>query len=354
MPRLRFYDLRTSRLPEVVGLCQADGLRLANYVNSAQRRLLLAREAGDEGWWGTWAEVAFPGVSRDAPHITCPREIARVERLNVCSYPVQLHNQFYEYLEFGNGRMPKVCRTSSRWFCTTEALTRNNVVTFASQTVSPCYIRAYTTDPVDVEAAKRVLVQGTDTANEPVYTQDVAVQVQGEFITLDSPFVQTTNQFTALTGFQKDVTYGVVQIFQVDPATGDERLLLTMQPGEKVAGYRRYYLHNLPANCCLVPSTGNQTLTVTAIVKLELIPAVVDTDYLLLQNLEAIIEECIAVRMSEMDNVEAQRLASIHHVNAIRLLNSEIAHYLGKQSPAVGFHPFGSARLENQKIGQLI
>lgn len=345
-------DFRLSRAPRVLGLCNDNFPAISEYANGAQRRLIMAREAGDEGWWGTWAEIAFPGVSRLTPYITTPREVARVEKIDVCQRPVPVQNQFYEYLDFGNGRLPKTTRCSGDWHCNPLALTRNSVVTFADQTVFPCTLRVYPSNSVDSGASRRVLFQGLDANNTVIYTQDVLNNVKGVFVTINSPFVDTPMTFNQITGIQKDVTQGDIQIFQVDPVTGDETALLTMQPSELVAGYRRYYLNSLPANCC-----GNgpiTTVTATAIVKLELIPASVDTDYLLIQNLEALIEESIAIRMSEMDNTNAQQLAAVHHINAIRLLNSEITHYLGKQSPAVNFAPFGTARLEHQGIGSMM
>jgi len=340
----------------VVGICKENQPGCANYANRAQQRLIYAKEAGDEGWWGSFAEVAFNNVSRSEPYITTGREIARLEAINVCDHPVQLNNQYYEYLQFGNGRMPKLCHRNGNWQCITEAYARNSAITFINQSVFPCYLRVYASNPDDIGAARRVLFQGIDSTNSVIYSQDGIANVQGVFVTIDTPFAQTAIELNQITGIQKDPTQGSVQIFQVDPSTGAQTLLVTMEPTETVAGYRRYYLNHLPNNCCRLPSgtVPPQPVRVTAIAKLELIPAVVDTDYLLLQNLEALIEECIAIRMSEMDNAASQQLAAIHHINAIRLLNSEITHYLGKQSPAVQFSPFGSARLERQAIGTLI
>ena len=99
MQRLRLIDCRLSRLPSVVGLCQADIPGIAQFVNSAQRRLLMCKEAGDEGWWGTFAEISFL-ANRHHPYITLPREIARIEAMSVCDRPVPVNNQFFEYLEF--------------------------------------------------------------------------------------------------------------------------------------------------------------------------------------------------------------------------------------------------------------
>jgi len=350
MPRLRLYDIRMSRLPELVGKCQADIPSIANYVNSAQRRLLLCREAGDEGWYGTWAEVAFSLVSRTNPYITCPREIARLEKLTVCRQPVFIQNQFYEYLDYGNGRMPRLYRDN---YCNTQAYSRNNVITFANLASPPKTIRIYWTDAADVSAAKRVLLQGTDSSDTVIYSQDNLNQVQGIFLSAEMPFVDSPMTLNTLTGIQKDVTAGQVQFFQVDPTTGEQSLMLTMEPGETVAGYRRYYLNSLPSACCQRTDTS-VPVQVTAIAKLELIPAHVDTDYLLFHNLEAIIEECQSVRYSEIDNETSKKMAVEKHVQAVRLLQGELVHYLGKDKPAINFAPFGSARLSHQKIGSMI
>lgn len=350
MPRLRLYDVRLSRLPELIGKCAVDITSIANYVNSAQRRLVLCREAGDEGWWGSWVEVAFANVSRNNPYLTCPREIARIAKVQVCQEPVWIQNQWYEYLDFGNGRMPQRWRDN---FCLPEGYTRNNTLTFADLVSPPKIIRAYWTDPADIQAAKRVFIQGLDQNNTVVYSQDNLNQVMGVFVTAESPFADTPLSFNALTGIQKDTTAGDVQFYQVDPTTGDQSLILIMEPGETVAGYRRYYLNNLPTACCH-PTNTVTNVSVLAIAKLQPIPVKVDTDYLLIQNLEAIIEECQSVRYSEIDSEGAKKMAQEKHLQAVRLLQGELVHYLGKERPAVSFSPFGSAALENQKIGLLM
>lgn len=320
-------------------------------VNAAQRRLLMCREAGDEGWWGSWAEVAFNVVSRTSPYLTCPREIARLEKIDVCRRPVPIQNQFMEYLDFGNGRMPKRRQDN---LGVQNVFTRNNAITWRDLYPAPQILRAYATDPGDVNSSRRVLFQGIDPTDSVIYSQDGLNRVAGIFVTLSSPFVDTPFPFNQITGIQKDVTSGPVQIFQVDPTTGAEVLLLIMQPGERVADYRRYYFHNLPCNCCHAPGIGIQPVQVTAIAKLDLIPVVVDTDYCLIQNLEAITEECQSVRYSEIDSESAKKMAAERHTQAVRLLQGELVHYLGKTNAAVSFSPFGTARLERQRVGNMI
>lgn len=346
MKRLRLYDCRTSRLPGLIGACVGDQQTVAQYVNTAQRRLLMCKEACDDGWWGTWAEVAF-NVSCSQPYITLPREIARIESMAMCDKPIAVQNQFYEYLQFGNGRLPKTraaCRCEIR-----QSYTRNNAITFTEMTNAPQYITAYITDDRDI--GKRLLVQGNDSSENIIYSTDTDQQVTGTFLTLTTPSAQSTMTLSQLTGLQKDVTFGAVRIYQHDPTTGEEILLLTMEPSEETASYRRYYLQGVPRNCCGTNEEGN--VQITAIAKLDLIPVVADTDYCLIQNLEAIIEECASVRYAEMDSPTAKAMSQERHKLAIGFLNGELNHYIGKDQVAVNFAPFGSAHLPRQKIGRL-
>lgn len=358
MRRNRLIDFRLSRGPQAIGLCATDTDRLALMVNSAQQRLLYAREAGDEGWYGTWAEMAFT-VTQAAPYLTCPRDVARIEKMAVCQKPVAIQNEFYEYLAFGSGPQPKIC-TVNNYNCgwNVMAYSRNNAITFTDLTNAPQYIRIYTADTTGADTdtihPRRVLIQGTDANGNTIYSQDNGVQVQGIFVTIEQPFADLTQSglplgMNAITGIQKDVTLAPIQIYQVDPTTGDEVLLHIMEPSEQVASYRRYYLDRLPANC---PCSSDGVITVTGICKLELVPVVADTDYLLIQNIEALIEECQSVRYSEADSEVGKKMAADRHGQAIRLLQGELVHYYGKEKPAMSFHPFGSVNLACKGVGQ--
>src|SRR5579863_4368231 len=109
MERLRLYDMVNSDLPGILGMCVDDVPGIANAVNRAQDRLISCEEANEEGWYGSWAEMIF-AVSKRHPVITCPRGVARLEAIDTCNRPTPLRNQFWDYLEFGDGRMPKTDR----------------------------------------------------------------------------------------------------------------------------------------------------------------------------------------------------------------------------------------------------
>jgi hypothetical protein len=352
MRRIRFYDFKLSQTPNAIGLCASDNYRLAQNANAAEQRLIMAKEASDEGWWGTWAEMAFP-VSQTTPYLTLPRNIARLEAVDVCQRNIPIQNQFYEYLQFGNGRMPKF-RPRCSW-PVQGVFSRNTVPTFVDLTNPPQLIAVVPSDPADVEASRRVLIQGTDSTGNTVTSIDLQFQVQGVFLTLAAPFVVSTIPFNTITGIQKDITVGPVQIFQMDPNTGAQILLLTMEPSEQTAAYRRYFFNRLPFDCCSQSPTP-QTITVTAICKLDPIPVVSDTDYFTLQGdaaIEALNHECKAIRYERMDDMESKNMAKDHHKQAIGLLNGILNHYIGKNEIAVNFAPFGSARLARLNVGMI-
>lgn len=348
----RLKDIRFSRTPEAVGLCAADNAKLIAWINEAQERLVYA--GGETGWWGSWAKIVF-NVDSDAttPYITLPRTVARLINLDVCRYPVRIQNEFYEFLEAGIGLQPLTnCATDTRSNCNLlETYDRGEFPTFIDLAPPNKRLRFYITDSLDV--GRRVLVQGKDSNDMTIYSLDGVVQVQGIFLDLTSPFVDTPMDISVLTGLQKDQTIGPVQVYEVDTVTQEQRLISSMEPSEEVAGYRRYFFNGLPRNCCVVDNPAVTTVQVTAMAKLEFLPVVADSDYLIIQSLAALKEEVQSVRFSEMDDSLSAKQAELHHTKAIRLLNGELIHKLGKERPAIGWAPFGTAHLQLQRIGSL-
>jgi hypothetical protein len=359
MPRLTLRDVRQSRLPRCIGACTDDTPTIADAVNAAQQRLVYAGEIEDEGWYGAWARTIFNVLWTD-PYITLPRSAGRMIVSAVCKMPIAVQNSFYEFLEFGGGIEPKFSCSgtgvSTSCCGVRAALDRGEYPAFRDLGGEGRTIRVRCLDTLDTGGNYRTLIQGTNAFDKVIYSQDGIIRVLGQYLTLTDPFVDMPFTINSLTGIQKDVTNGAVQYYDVDPATGDETLILTMEPSETVSGYRRYYLNGLPRSCCPVinDDDGNPTVQVEALVKLNLMPVSVDPDYLLIQNLEAIIAECQSARYSTMDIPSAKGMAMAAHKDAIRLLQGELAHYYGTDKPAVSFNPFGSAALSKQAIGSLM
>ncbi len=346
MQRLRVLDVKQSLLPSALGICNSDTASICAFLNEVIPRLIIA--GNESGWWGTWAEMIF-NVDQAHPYITAPRGVSRFQAMDVCNQIVNVQNQFYEYLDFGYGHQPgNTCLTprSSQFM---EVYSRNNAVTFIDMPAGSI-IRVYPTDSSDVD--KRILIQGTDTSDHTVYSRDGTIQVEGVLLDLVGPFQDMPLPLNTLTGLQKDLTIGAVLIYAVNPDTNEQTLISRMEPGETTSWYRRYFINGLPQNCCCVPSAcGGTTAQVRALASLEFVPCRVDTDYTLINNLAALTAEAEAKRWEGMDNPAALAMAQNAHTRAIRLLNKELAYYIGNDNVAVNFAPFGSARFSEVMAG---
>lgn len=354
MNRLRLADFLNSRGPGLIGLCASDVAGCAEAVNAAQERLMTAREAGDTGWWGGWAEMAFDVDTTD-PYLTAPRDVARIQRVNVCTFPVNIQNQFYEYLQFGSGNWPKTtCSTTLG--APLEVYSRGFFPTFTNIDSVGKTIRAYLSSTDDI--GRRVLISGLDNNSQPLISTDDYTR-NGLWLTLANPYADlmvsgAQVEVSKITALQKDVTVGPVSFYEVDLTTGAQVLLVTMQPSESVAAYPRYYFSGLPSDCCGIPVTTSGTIQVVALAKLDLIPCRCDTDYLLIQSKEALIAECESGFLQNVQTTDAKQQAAERHRAAIRLLQGQLVHFEGQDNPAFSFAPFGTADLSLLKVGQML
>lgn len=330
-----------------MGLCQADP-QVRDYCNDAVERLMIDPLCPDEGWAEQWVSMNLTAtISNSSAYVTVPQEIVRLIVTAVCNKGIRIRNQFWEYLTFNTGLRPFTCRNSA---CgdTLQAYERGNVVTLADL-VGTKTIRIYPTDSRDV--GRRVLVQGKDQNGITILTTDpgTGVSAPGEYIVLAMPFVDTVNQFSEITGIQKDQMFGPLTFTQVDPTTAVETSLSSMEPNEGTAWYRRYLVSGIPSQtiCCASTST---TLALSALGRIGFIPVQNETDYLSLNNIPAIIEECRSVRFSRMDSPTAAQQAIVHHGRAIAYLNGQLDQIYGKTQTAVRVPVFGSQPLTRQPV----
>lgn len=328
---------------EAMGICKADN-QVRTYCNEAQQRLFMDPLCPDQGWLGATITMAFSAsVISGSAYVTTPREVARLTDAAVCTKPIHIRNGFYEYLQYGAGLQPKTCTP----FCgsTFQAYERDPVVTLAPMLPTAQKIRVFPTDPRDV--GKRVLIQGKDQNRMTVLTTDPGTgkSAPGEYLVIASPFATSLHEFLGpLTGLQKDETFGPVQIVQVDPVTGNETALSVMQTNEASAYYRQYLVSGIPnlrSACCVTVGT----LQLTAKARLDFVPVSNETDYLLIPNVPALIEESMSLRFNKMDSGNSVQMSAVHHGKALALLNGQLDAYEGKTQTAIKVPIFGSFKL---------
>lgn len=345
--RTSVYQLQQSAFPQVIGACQADLPTICAFANEAQQRLIPAM--GETGPWGGWRKIVLQ-ASRCAPYVTLPREVARIIEMSYCRMPVGIRNEFYELMEASIG-LQDFCRRTD-WCGAVRGYERGTFPSMRDVDPANQFLRLYATDPRDY--GKRLLVgPAQDQNGNGIYTQDSLNQVNGFYLTLKQPFDTSQMIVSHFTGILKDPTFGDVLLYQVDATTGAQVLLSRYAPDEISPSYRRYFLSHLPCSCnthttqqspCITGATTPGVVQVTAIAKLEPVPVNLQTDFLVIGNIPALIEEAKSIRFGRMDTANAITQEAKCHARAIKLLNDELVHYTGR-SIAVNIAPFGTAKL---------
>lgn len=342
MIRPTLSTFRSQWPAEAMGVCQAD-TAVSAYCNEAQQRLLIDPLCPDEGWANGWVRLNLTAtVQFQSAYVTVPQEIVRLIVIDVCRHPIRIRNGFWEFMEFSPGLRPKTCKANG---CDDEfqAYERDNVPTL-TDLVGTKIVRIYPTDARDV--GRRVLLQGKDQNGMVILTTDPGTgrSASGEYIPLAFPFVDSVNQYSLITGDQKDQTFGPIQMFQVDPATGAELPLSSMEPNEAAGWYRRYLISGIPNHnlCCAKPPNP---LQIEAQGRLAFKAVQNETDFLTITNTPALIEESMSIRFSRMDSTTAAQMSALHHQRALALLFGELDATYGKTNTAVRVPLFGSQRL---------
>lgn len=345
-------EAKASDVPNNVNIAPCDA-RFVALLNKAQLRLANAGR-----WWGTFQAMR---VCITDGCITWPRSVKTIEAMNLCGYGIPVRNQWFEYRE--NVCAPRIgCGTNAGsqggwngWNgCTQEQLLDRNTVCQFTNLPSYCQIRIYPT--VTTDAGKTVILQGNDQNGQPIRTIINGSYGYGEQVTLANPFVTSGFSFLPplLTGVQKQVTSGNLLVFAYDPATDTETQIAVWEPSETAPVYRRTRLAYLPrrgatsqGGCCdrgngCEPRLVCQGPVADAMVRMEFIPALVDTDWLFISHLEAIEHAMISIKLkNEREYAESE----VEYKEAIRLLRQQLDAYDPPERQVVNVEVMGTAGL---------
>lgn len=342
--RATFAQINSSRIPQVLGIC-ADSDELYSIVNEGMQRLI---ERGN--WKGSIQPVR---LCLEEGCVTLPRQILSLKAISLCDAAIPIRNQWWEYLPNGDGILkPDGCSSACAATCPgPQTLDRGFHPVFSELRGDEKKLRIYPTITGDV--GKRILIQGYDSNGDYIRTLDNGIYIDGIWITLAEPFVDSPFEIQSITGVQKEETDGDVLLYELDVPSGSERLIGRYEPSETVAEYHRYLIYGMDAGagtCC--PS--ETTKTIMALAKLDFIPVSKPTDYLFIDNIPAIKEICQSIRYSEMDNPGAQAKAVVHERRAIRELNHQKQNLNGNDQTAVKIQTQGSAQFWKKSIGRMI
>lgn len=347
---LAFAKSTASGMPAEVGLASCDP-RFVALLNEAQYEL---SERGK--WWGTYKRMR---VCVTANCITWPREVKTVEGFNQCNLSLPIANEWYEFQE--NVVAPSASSTETYCKCDQSMMLDRGVTVQFRDISTPSRIRIYPRNASD--AGKKVFLQGFDANGVRVRTLDSGSYVDGEYVTLAYPFATSTTIFSApgLTGGQKTLTDHELLIFAVAASDSTETQIALWQASEQFPSYRRNYLTDRVSRCstsgackdvgdgCSQVMSSCGDAVSDAIVRLEFIPAYVDSDWLFL-NYIAIKWMMKAIQMRTKNDLAS---SVVYEKMALRVLKSELEAYSPPEMTQINVSVGGTAKM-NRVFGGFV
>ena len=298
--KLTLADIKRP-ISKVLSMASTDS-RVVDYINEAQERLLYKGK-----WPGTYARYR---VTTDAGMITWPRQLETIEAVAIDDVPGVVRNRWFEFLESGPGILESTDKIGL------QLIDQDVAASFSDITGTGKKLRLYTDSlTASVDTGVKVLLQGYNDDGKWIRTQDGSNYVDGEYVTLTASYVETTNNFSALSGAQKPDTKGNVTVKEYNVSADTVRTIAEYEPLENLPTYRRSMIPGI---------TTSTTVTVTG--KLRFIPAENDIDWLHINNQPALKLMVMAIRKEE-NNILDEAMA--YEARALQSLQDQLMHFLG-------------------------
>jgi hypothetical protein len=304
--RLRYKDVKAV-CAEAALLCETDA-RLIDKVNQAQEMLLTRGK-----WVGTVRTFRFCVPSHNC--IVWPREIETPEAVAVCKQPIVLRSAWYEFAENGFGEIGE----EDNLFKT--LIDRGEVCAFDEVVGTNKKLAVYADK--NGNTGKYIWLEFFDANGNFVRTNVAGVETNGERIAIPNAgqYNYTTNVCMpgGLVRVKKDITVGVVRLFQYDTVTTELKPLAYYQPDEEVPAYRSSLIPSLrDAGCTQTP--------VTVRAKLRFIPARNDESFLMIPSMRAL---KLAVKAVKKEDDDLTGEADTFLGMALSELQAQSAHHTG-------------------------
>lgn len=312
---LTLGKLKASSLAEVAGVNPESSVFLQKVNEGVER--LMARG----NFWNT---VVKGRLYSTGNVLVWPRYVGDVLALKVCGRLVRLSNHWYEFLPLVDS---DVC-----------PLGRSSVL------VDDGVIPVFKNIPTDTTATIRVALRSALDVDKEItfYGVDANGNDIEETVVIADPTADTFAAFARVDRVRKDVTSGVLDVYQVDSVTGVATAMATYDPSEEEPRYRYTHLRNIPANDC--------ERTFDFLARLQFVPVALDTDIVQIDCISA-----IKFMFMAQKNEEAQdfKNAAICELKAIKELNMQVETRLPRSKIPVDVNPFGTSSPAMASIGRI-
>jgi hypothetical protein len=295
------------------GLCPEHALVLKR-INEAQRRLI---QTDDPQY--TLDIVNFFTTNNN---IVLPRRYVSARLVTMCGYSVSINSIAHEFVSSGPGQYS--------WDRCAQLVDEGKSLTFFPiPTTGDWYLMAYSTSASDTTKTISFRGQtssGSDiltSAGSPIQTLSISRWSGGTEGTMGStPSAYFATPVRSLTGIQLPTgLQGYITLLAYDPTTSQMMFLAKYFPEETTPAYRKY---RLPAY------NSTDGLKVSCLCKKDFIPAVRQTDELLIQNPDAI-------KMMVM-SIEAENSKDINGAVAMKQLAvNQMREQMSNESRGVRF-----------------
>lgn len=329
---ITFGEAKTSRVLRIASVCP-NSPDFAQLLNDGIR-LLMKR--------GNWtATVQFLTTCIWNNTATWPRNVGTVLGLDVGFQATIPVNYWHDWTWPGDVEARRRWNHWCRYGDVHMVAIGNSPVFNNIRLSSPSRITVFPTTPNDL--GKSITFFGVDQFNRAVLTKRTDGTIQsGELVTLALPSVSTNTVFGPVSRVIKDQTQGRLNCFFFDTTQNVTVPMAVYEPGETAPMYTQSQVPPMRCRCPGFPQT------ISAMVKTEFVPVVVDDDLVQIDNLDA-----LAIAMQSVKHSDAYDHAGAEAamMRAVRDLNYQLRDKYPLEQTTVSFRPFGTATLQRLYLG---
>jgi hypothetical protein len=338
---LTYGQVKAGPCSKIAGVC-ATSPDFAGYVNQATRQLM---RRGN--FFGTVQPMR--GCVYDNC-ITWPRQVGTVLAVNQNGHYTELSNRWYQFMPWAGVDLCSFGLGPGHWHQFRETTFDGTTPVFNPIPFGLSrYILAFPSVQADI--GKTITLFGKDSNGQTVMQKMTdGTWQEGITLTLALPYTQTPMLFQKITRVVKDVTQGVVRLYQWDGVTlnpdGSANLsdCALYDPSETSPDYQHSRMSGCRNSNC---PTGFQ---ITALVKLAFFPVVNDNDLVLIENQDALAIFIQSIKYREKG--DAARAVQWER-DAFRELNYQMRDMFPDEQFTVNFRPFGNDGLNRITAGFL-